>query len=411
MHKIQVIPGARKRPFYFVALLLAALLAIFGLNVLAQPAQAAEIPGAVTKVTVTPSNPGQYDPITVNASWSVPNGSKPGDTFSLTLPDELVALTSNFDLKDADGQVVATAKVVDGVVVFTLTDYVTTHRNVRGTATFTTQLDQTVTPGEPIELDFGTAGKVTITPAPGTPIDRAKPVKYGNWVDQAGNVSATPTGRIRWVIESPIGPFDTATFTDHQGAGQTLDCSTLSGRTSTGFNTQGEVAGWAPMPAEGVSIEKCTAEGFTVTLSPVPEDKVVSVSYIVAVTDPSLLVYSNSAEVTVNGTTLPVTSEIRRYQSGGDGSGEAIKPTPTTSAPTVPPTVPPTTAPPTTSAPSTTTTSNSSSPAVVQSSSTSPADQGELANTGSAGLLPLLGIAGAAMMAGLALLLIRRRAH
>ncbi|NYE95828.1 putative surface anchored protein [Psychromicrobium silvestre] len=438
--------GSYKGPFSFAVLLLAALLAFLGLTALAAPAQAADIPGAITKVTVTPQNPAQYDPINVAVDWAIPDGSNAGDTFSLTLPPELMALTTSFDIKDASGNLVATAQVVNGEVVFTLTDFVETHVNVKGSASFETQFNEVVTPGQPITLDFGVAGTTTVTPSAGTPVDQTKPHKYGYWIDAAGNGSVVPTDRIRWTISSPIGPYNTALFEDTQGAGQQNDCTSLAAQVSTGFNATGDASSWAALPAGSLTVASCTGTTFSATIQPVPAGQMVSVTYVSTVTDPSLAAYTNTANVTVDGVTSPTVSQVPRYASGGNASGDdkplvtpTPTPTPTTATPTPTPT--PTTATPTptvtvtpktpaptatpeTPAPTSTSPAPSSSAPVAAPSGTTPpagastvptvsttATGEELAYTGANGVLPILGIAALALLVGGVMLLARRRAH
>ncbi len=388
-----------------IGFIAAVLLTFLSLGAFAMPAQAAEIPGAISQVTVDPKDPGQYDPMTVGVNWAVPDGAKPGDTFSLQLPPELVALTHSFELKDSSGQVIATAQVVNGVVVFTLTDYVKTHKNVQGVANFKTQFSKKVTPEQPIALDFGPAGKVTVTPSGDSPRDRNQPIKYGYWVDRSGNYSAAPTNRIRWVIESPRGAFNNALFEDQLGAGQRNDCSSLVGGVSTGFDANGEVSGWAGVPAGGLTVNSCTANAFSVNIASIPQDKIVSLSYIAEITDPAQSSFTNAADVTVDGEKLHTEAELVGYQAGGNGKGELTDPvTPPTPVKPTPakPVVEPSPVVPT-------------SPAVVKpagGSTPTPAAEGELANTGPADALPLLGVASLAILAGAgALLLSRRRAH
>ncbi|NYE96513.1 LPXTG-motif cell wall-anchored protein [Psychromicrobium silvestre] len=411
-----------------LTVLCSGVIALAALLGLAGTAQAAVIPGAVTSVTVTPANPSQYDPIHVAVAWSVPDSAQAGDTFSLTLPSQLIALTTGFNVTNSAGQVVATAQVSGGIVTFTLTDFKTTHTAVQGTAYFDTNFAQVVTPGQPITLNFGTAATLTITPGGFVPVDRADSQKVGNWVDSQGNISITPTNRIHWIVESPQGPFNQASITDQVGAGQQNDCTSVTASVSTGFDAQGQILAWTPLPASSYNITSCTATSLSATIAPVPSGQVVSIAYDVVVTDPSLSSYSNSADVTVDGLSLPVTNTVQRYAAGGEGDGSA---TPTPSTPVSTPT--PSTSTPSTPTPSASTSSTSTSSTPMPSASTSSAQassttstagsgpiitassnapgSGELASTG-AGSTLVVGLVGlAAIVIGGTLLILRRRKH
>src|ERR1700749_2382178 len=63
-------------------------------------AGAASIAGAITNVTITPTNPAPHGQVTTDISWCVPNGTAAGDTFTLTLPPQLQGLPSGFQLVD-----------------------------------------------------------------------------------------------------------------------------------------------------------------------------------------------------------------------------------------------------------------------------------------------------------------------
>jgi hypothetical protein len=149
----------------------------------------------------------------------VPDSAGSGDTFTLTLPPQLTALTTSFDLKAPDGSVVATARVVNGVVTFILTDYADSHDSLHGTAFFSVKWDLAHTPTSgPVSLDFTTPGQVfhaTVIKTPGIgTVDRTEPRKAGHWVTDG--VTTGPDA-LAWVIDSPSGPFDQATFDDSVG--------------------------------------------------------------------------------------------------------------------------------------------------------------------------------------------------
>ncbi|MFR0657183.1 Ig-like domain-containing protein, partial [Pantoea sp. SIMBA_079] len=68
------------------------------------------IPGAITSVTTDKTAYGYNERLKLTFGWAVPDGSQPGDTFTLDLPDELAAASlARFQLTAPDGQTVATA--------------------------------------------------------------------------------------------------------------------------------------------------------------------------------------------------------------------------------------------------------------------------------------------------------------
>jgi hypothetical protein len=102
-------------------------------------AQAAVIDEAVQSVTVTPPKPKPSDNIRSVVKFCVPDGSQAGDHFTLTMPEYLTGFPRAFPIKDPSGAVVARVTVSTGtpaVATFTMTDYVETHRNVCGSASF-----------------------------------------------------------------------------------------------------------------------------------------------------------------------------------------------------------------------------------------------------------------------------------
>lgn len=80
----------------------------------------------------------------VEFKWSVNEDAKNGDQFKVELPQELMTVATGFlPLKDENGKTVATAVISGGQkeVVFTLTDYVQTNFQVKGSAFFTVEWD------------------------------------------------------------------------------------------------------------------------------------------------------------------------------------------------------------------------------------------------------------------------------
>ncbi|MHA7135270.1 DUF5979 domain-containing protein [Oerskovia turbata] len=150
---------------------------------------------AITSVTITePTDQVRlWDRLRVEATWSVPDGSRAGDTFTLTFPrsPRVRGFEQTFDLESPTGAVVGTCVVGRNALTCTLGSYVEAVTDVRGTLRFWGQAT-TVGAGP-----FGfTAGAVPF-PAPvpgGSVLPRAdwdapqRPVK-GGWFDPEGETA------------------------------------------------------------------------------------------------------------------------------------------------------------------------------------------------------------------------------
>ena len=131
---------------------------------------------AITSVTVVRSdsagNPvtGDFkvgDRIRLDATWSVPDSAKGGDTFSMTLPSEFARYTQGFTLPDANGNIVGNCSVSSGaapVLTCTLTDYVNEKTDVAGTLWFLATLDGST---EEEGVSFNVDGTVIFVQIPG----------------------------------------------------------------------------------------------------------------------------------------------------------------------------------------------------------------------------------------------------
>jgi hypothetical protein len=321
--------------------------------VLALPGQASVITGAITSITTTATQTQQYDRVDLACTWAVPNGSKPGDTFTMQLPSQLRWYgASTFTLKSPDGQAVAIAQIdTHGLVTFTLTSYVLTHPvNVHGDCTFSTQY-AVATTGENVTLNFVVGSEVIpVEIGTGTPCTQncspahSEATKSMWWAD-----GTQQSARSR--IEAPPTTADisTVTLTDTPGPGLAIDCTSVSPAVGKTLDPDGLVLqpGDAAMhPAQVV----CSSTSLSVKWTGLPPGEYTEVELTNIVTDPTLARYTNTGTVTINGFIAPVGSHLARTDGGGTGVGST--PTPST---TTPPTTPPTT-PSTTTAPTTATT-------------------------------------------------------
>ena len=348
------LPGGGRWLAALAASLLVAWVALLGSG----PARAATIDGAITSITTTATSTAQWDRVDLACTWAVPDGSAPGDTFTLRLPPELRWFGStDFALAAPDGQPVARAHAgADGTVVFTLTDYVLTHPvDLHGSCHFSTQYVATTT-DETVHLDFqvgdqvirvdlGTVGPCTASCA----VDRTEASKYMWWYDAAQTVTQS-------VIRAPATTSDLSdvTISDTPGPGLALDCATLTVTIGKVLDATGNVT--APRDdATYVPAVSCTTQAVSVTWSDVPAGEYTELWVRADVVDPSAATYTNAGSVVVDGQTTPVHDQVRHSEAGGDGEGTpspttttTSPPTSTTTSPTVTTTTSPTTAPSTT---------------------------------------------------------------
>jgi hypothetical protein len=188
-----------------LATLLALLLALLGVVTTAPTASAAEI-DAITAVEIAQPFGGvtQGDSIRLDATWAVPDGSQPGDTFRLGLPTSprVVGFEDAFDLVDPSGEVAGSCTVDENGFVCTLGDYVTTHTGVTGSLYFWAYVSEAsaeeelvFTAGDDVEVRVPVPGGV----GPGVGDDDVPvpttPFKHG-WYDRQEGVA-------RWDVFVP----------------------------------------------------------------------------------------------------------------------------------------------------------------------------------------------------------------
>lgn len=402
------------RPFRTLRLRLLCLLATVLFAVAewpAQPAGAATIPGAITSITTTATTVAQWDVVTFGCTWAVPDHSQPGDTFTLQLPSQLRWQgPMDFNLTDPSGQVVATAHAsASGLVVFTLTSYVTTHPlNLHGTCTLTTQYTAVQTQPGPETLVFGVGGETITVPiedagpcttACNPPLTAARKDMW--WTDPSQT-------RVQALIRTPAttGASNTVTITDTPDPGLVLDCSTARGEVGQNLDSLGRLT--APLDT-GSYPATITCSGSTATISwtGLPAGEHAEFWVQATLSDPHLATYRNNGVVVMNGYPTPVWATIIYSSAEGDGKGDATSPAaPSSTAPSttpshavdVPVTTRPATAPPT-STPQT-------APASHAAPSAAPSQQtASLAATGPVTGVGVLIGAGLVLLGGVALLL------
>lgn len=312
------------------AALLAAVLALVAALVPTTPAAAADIPGAITGVDITQESAAYGGSVDVRMTWAVPDDSQAGDTFWVQLPDSLAKIGGlTFDLhedNDPAKPVVARAQVVDGRIVFTLTDYVDTHTNVRGDAFITAQLVQgETTAGETNEFTFVTeVGEYTDTVVVG-PVGNniSRPVKYGYWTDPVLEDEGSRDGALTWRLRSSVGPLSRIVFTDERGPGHVLDCAGLDVRLLSDFDANGVWHSNVAMPASQHEIVRCDETGFQIVVTDLDEGEVAIVRYTSTVTEERDS-YTNSATVVEDDVPSSTGTHVERVTAGGGGIGDNI---------------------------------------------------------------------------------------
>jgi hypothetical protein len=318
-------------------------------------AGAAVIPGAITSVSTTATSVVEGDRVDFQCTWAVPDGSQPGDTFTLQLPPELRWFGStSFSLTAPGGESVATAQAdPSGAVVFTLTDYAATHPlDLHGACSFSTVYTVAGTGGD-VTLSFQVGSQV-IPVTVGTAascgqtcvVDRTTASKASWWTGSAQTAVLS-------VIRAPASTSDSSSVTivDTPEPGLALDCASLEPRIGAVLGSDGYVVvpGDASRYPAAVT---CSPQQATVWWTGLPAGEFTEVWVDATVVDPSLAVYRNAGTVTIDGVDTPVSNQVVRTDAQGSGVGTA--PTTTVPTTTVPTTTVPTTTVPTTTVPTTT---------------------------------------------------------
>ena len=328
------------------AALLAVVMAVLGLGMSAMPASAAELKDAEITLKTESVVSSQWDQVDLTCEWSVPDNSRPGDTFSIQLPPELRWFgATSFDLQNPDGETVATAMANDsGLVVFTLTDFVAEQPlNVGGTCSFSTQYSVDPGDSEIEELSFNVGSTVLRVPVAVQPCTSecgpTLPSEAGKamwWTDPAQTV-------LESVFYMPPMPARTndVVVTDTPSAGMEIDCSRITPRVGFVLNADGNITEPYANEQHPATLD-CTPEKLTASWSRLPEGLHVELYVVTQVTEPAMDVYENSGTVTISGRETPVTAQTRRSSGSGTGNGTPT-PTPTvTTTPTATPTPTPT---------------------------------------------------------------------
>ena len=289
-----------------------AALALGGLGVGSLPAQAAQIDNAITSVSSS-GDAKVGEAVQLTAQWKVPDFSKAGDTFTLSLPAELIPLASSFPILDDQGNVVANAVAANGQVVVTLTDFVNTHPiNVHGTLNFSVRISINATVGEPITVNWG--GQTTVITPKGwaNPVGKiTKPHKFG-W--------ATSGGEVGWGFDIP-GQLDNVVLNDLPKDVK-LRCESLY--VSEGDQTNGAPSTWTTLSPSQYDVV-CDENGFTLKVNQIAQDHVIRV-VIRSTPTAGLSEVTNTWSLTANQGPAEGVATSPVYSADGTGAGESPAP-------------------------------------------------------------------------------------
>lgn len=279
-------------------------------------ANAEEIPNSIKSLETESSTVEIGSFFKLSGTWAVPDNSQAGDTFRMELPEELraAAASTNFDLKNANGDVIATAEVVEEngtqVVVFTLTDFVTENPlNVRGSFEMALRVVSTVEPGTEIVITVGgTALKVT--------------AQSNDYVPGYVTHTKYAWGENGYTIE--VGGESLNTIVTDTSRLSTPICDTIE--VKIGNQSYGYPTSWTTL--EGTSLVSCDENGFILDVGDIPQDMLARITYRSDFLefDPETgeRVEKVENEYTVSSSVYESGGSASRtvFTAGGDGDGE-----------------------------------------------------------------------------------------
>ena len=273
--------------------------------------------------------------VRLSFNWSVPDDAQSGDTFTVVLPDEIRAKsTAGFTLQTPSGATAANAVWSGKTVTFTLTDYVNTNDNIRGTAFFNVEWDRSTVDtsvDREYTLDFtgSTSWSLPLKLIADGPAGEGQSLsKVGWWLsdDQGASSSIKQLGWVVYLdtgtskkVEAPV------TIADTPGFGSKIDLNSVEGF----VNGQ-------PLSKDRYFVERNGANGVTIKLygnypgeSAVYDGENIYFTYSSDLLPGENGIFTNSVLLTEGssaGTTI--TAEVRRDGAGGDGEGDPRRLTP-----------------------------------------------------------------------------------
>ena len=277
-------------------------------------AYAAVVDGAVLDISITEPSAAQNGNVHVPMNWQVPNGTKAGDTFTVTMGPSTLwdsIISGGYDLIDkATGSVVATAHVSGLTITFTMTAFAEDNIDVRGTARWTAKVAKDAPLGDQTAT-FDTPGKgftEPITVTGGTALgDNAK---QGGVEPDGPDADNLPDG-MAWTIRSETATSNqTVHVVDTPVPGLTIDCTKITVRSGGAIQPASVVTACSPTQLV-VDVPVRTGNYIQVFgLSPFPAG---------AVADDK---FTNRMTLTVNGADHSDSVVVAYPDSGGNGTGD-----------------------------------------------------------------------------------------
>lgn len=255
-------------------LALVAVVAIGGAGVaVAAPAHAAERAFAIDVRSDSSAGAASVTAI----QWRLPEDAAEGDVLvldvsslhddSVLAPETLVA-SSGAQLGDVELD-------PDGVLRVTVSTLGESDADRRGSFVLTTTVAETTTTTPGRHWTGDSEAIVVSGERPGTPLgpaDRDRANKWGQWTDDGEN-------RIRWVVETPAGPWRTVTVTDAARPGQRIDCSALEIRSTVDLDPEtGYLIGLEPVADARVSAS-CSPERIQIGVRDIDAGELIEVSF------------------------------------------------------------------------------------------------------------------------------------
>ncbi len=308
--------------------LVGTVIAASGAMALTAPAHAAVITNAVTSISVLDTQVHSSGIVDVSFAYKVPDGTKAGDTFTITMSDNVMMKQGQkFALLAPDGQVVARALVVGQKIVFTMTSYSEEHYGVGGTGHLGLRFDaDAVEKGgtQNVVLHSGPvvgSGEVKIL----VPVATHDARKWMTWVASPGSKGYPDQDNLIWrVVSETITPEmvgQRLALVDAGGTGIVLDCSTIS--LSVGkFFPSGQFSVTGPYTGPVLSSTCDSTEALrriTVTDDLVGSSLVLSGA--ASAPDEDQTTFTNSGRQVLAGHATPVHATAQTSSGAGDGVG------------------------------------------------------------------------------------------
>ncbi|MDU0349291.1 Ig-like domain-containing protein [Actinomyces sp. MRS3W] len=265
-------------------------------------------------------------------TWTAPASASAGDSFTLTLPDELENRgPSSFDLTAPDGTVVGTATWSGKTLNFVLSEYADTYGDITGTAWVTLGWDQSQvdSSGASYTLSFDSCGQTFNLP--GTYVG---PGPSG--VDQASDktgVYDADTSSAMWVVyvgTTTQDVYEPLIVEDLGGEGLTLTCdgATIYDRTPYPHNAvvydhEIDSSRWSCTETSGGGVRIVFSPMADGRYQPAHESLAIQLNAAVGpeVADLDELVNTATISVAEDGEPTTVVGRVELPNSGGSGSG------------------------------------------------------------------------------------------